>query len=76
MLLEDLYKRYKSARNIGTQLGFAANTPLYWKRIGHIPIAAQLRIERLTNGLFKASIQDIPAEPSWPHYVVSVKRES
>ena len=62
MTIKELYQYYKSARNIGLQLGFAPNTPLTWKYKGYVPIAAQHKIERKSLGRFKANINDIPRD--------------
>ncbi len=62
MKYEQLYKHYKSARNMAIELGFAANTPLGWKKKGYIPIKTQMLIELYTKGLFKASTSDVPCD--------------
>jgi len=58
MKLEELKEHYKTWSNMVYQLHLGTNTHQYWRRRGYIPYPTQLVIEKKTEGLFKASLDD------------------
>lgn len=54
MLIEDIIKEWGSGRKAATACGYNKSTVSDWKSYGYIPIKAQMRIEKLTNGKLKA----------------------
>jgi len=56
MTLDDLKGHYKNSYDFEKQTGFSHVNYSNWKRKGYIPIVTQLRIERVTKGLFKADV--------------------
>lgn len=58
MKLEYIKKHYKNAYEFERKTGMSHNNWSNWEAKGYIPILTQLRVERLTRGLFKASIDD------------------
>jgi hypothetical protein len=55
MLLNDLYDHYGTWTQLVRQLNLGNSTYQVWRKQGYIPFKAQLLIENMTHGLFKAN---------------------
>ena len=55
---QELKKHYKSNYRFAKETGYAPNTLRHWLRRGYVPEGAQLILERITKGLFKAEINE------------------
>lgn len=62
MKLSELKDHYKTYTEMSRQLKLGVSTHRVWRAQGYIPINAQIAIESLTNGKFKASLNDINRE--------------
>lgn len=62
MTLLDLRAYYGTYSEMARQLKLGVSTYRIWKRKGYIPLNAQVAIEVLTNGRFKASFNDVDKE--------------
>ena len=58
MRVEELYEKWGSWSSAANELKMTVSGINYWRKRGYIPIKAQAHIELLTNGLFKASLED------------------
>ena len=58
MKLRDLIKFYGDFSDIHKNLGVTRQCVSFWKFRGYIPLAAQYKIENLTEGKLKASVKD------------------
>jgi len=58
MRIEQLKEHYKTWTKLCHALELAMNSHQYWRKRGYIPYPTQLVIEKKTNGLFKADIDD------------------
>lgn len=59
MTIDEVYNHFSSWRQVIKQVGFAENTPRNWRKLGHIPANAQVRLERFTQGILKFRIEDV-----------------
>lgn len=50
---DDIKNYYKTKYNFHKQTGMSPNTLGNWLKWGFVPEAAQYKLERITNGLFK-----------------------
>lgn len=63
MTLDDLKKEFKTSYEFRKRTGMSHANWTYWcNKVGYIPIVSQLKIERLTEGKLKASLEDVPHE--------------
>ena len=53
MTLEEVYNYFGSWTQCARKGGFSDNTHRNWRRLGYIPANAQVRLERLSNGVLK-----------------------
>lgn len=61
MTLDDLKKEFKNGNQFYLQTGMSHATWINWfERYQYIPIQSQMKLEKLTNGRLKASLNDIP----------------
>ena len=60
MKYEDVKLYFGSFYRMRKETGIADSTSQRWKKMGYIPITAQIKLEKLTNGGLKASLDDIP----------------
>jgi len=60
MTPQDVRKKYTTTYNFRKQTGMATATLSNWERVGHIPAASQMRLESVTKGELKASLDDLP----------------
>jgi hypothetical protein len=61
MTLDDLKKEYGNGNKFEIETGLSHTNWFHWfKKYGFIPIHSQLRIEQITKGKLKASLDDIP----------------
>lgn len=58
MTLDEVLKYYENAYRMQMITNIARTNVNHWRKIGYIPITAQFRIEKLTNGQLKANIKD------------------
>ena len=58
MTIEEIEKYFGSLYAVYKECGFSAASPYHWKKKGYIPASAQLKIERITNGSLRASLDD------------------
>ena len=58
MTYEEIIEVYGTAYMISKKIGFAPHTPFNWKRLGYVPEAAQLKIERHSSGKLKYKYED------------------
>ncbi len=55
--MKDLYEYFdRNWAKMCRELGLGSNTYKNWIRLGYIPMSTQLRIEKNTNGKFRASV--------------------
>jgi hypothetical protein len=57
MTLDEVYKHFGSWYRVAKS-GFSDGTSAYWRKIGYIPIYSQLKIERITGKVLRASLED------------------
>lgn len=57
MTIEDVLEYYGTAHKMQKTHGLSHNNINNWRSYGYIPIATQLKIERLTEGKLKASLE-------------------
>lgn len=60
MKYQDIKIYFGSFYRMRKETGIADSTSQRWKKLGYIPITAQLKLEKLTKGGLKASLEDIP----------------
>lgn len=48
----------KNWKRMARELGFSRHVDTYWRRLGYIPIATQMKIEHRTGGALKACFDD------------------
>jgi hypothetical protein len=59
MKLEDVKNYFGSSYQFRKKTGMEHANYLNWERKGFIPIKTQIKLERLTEGLLKADLNDI-----------------
>lgn len=59
MTLKECEEYFGSKYQIAKQCGISKSVPYDWRNKGFIPINAQIKIERITKGALKASIEDL-----------------
>jgi hypothetical protein len=60
MTLEEVKKMYGTSYRFSVETGMSHANWLHWARKdGFIPISTQIRLEKITNGLLKARLEDI-----------------
>lgn len=57
MTIEDVLRHYGTGYNMNKVIGLAASNVVRWKKFGYVPILTQIRIEQLSNGKLKASLE-------------------
>lgn len=62
MTIDDIKKEYGTMYRFFKEVGLSEGNSGYWAKVGFIPIVTQLRIERLTKGRLKASLNDCGKE--------------
>jgi hypothetical protein len=62
MRLTDLIKQFPTSTEFEIHTGLSSSNYNNWKRTGHIPIKAQLKIEAILKGLLQASGDDMLAD--------------
>jgi hypothetical protein len=63
MILNDIYEYYqKNWVTVGRELRVGSTSLYNWKKIGYIPIASQIKIEKRTKGLFVADLEHAKAK--------------
>ena len=58
MTLEELKNYYKNAYEFERCTGMSHNNWPNWDLKGYIPIISQIRIQKITSGVFKACLSD------------------
>lgn len=58
MTLTKILAHFGSPANFNKGTGLSATSLYYWERIGYIPARAQIKLEKLTDGVLKANIGD------------------
>lgn len=58
MTYNDLKEYFDSLYQFSICCNFSFSAPTHWKRQGYIPIKTQFKIEHLTKGELKASLED------------------
>ena len=58
MKIDEVIKYYGSGNQLELITGITRPNVNYWRKVGHIPIAMQHRIEKLSCGKLKANILD------------------
>jgi len=59
MTINELYNHYETWAEMGRKLDINHSMIHYYRKIGYIPFSKQCVIEKISNGLFKASLEDI-----------------
>lgn len=62
MILNDVKDFYKSTYRFHQQTGMHPTNWSNWLARGYIPIQSQMKIEKLTKGKLKASLEDCKSE--------------
>lgn len=60
MTLSDLKKMYRNGNQFEIATGLSHVNWLNWHKYGYIPIDSQIKLERITKGALKASLDDLP----------------
>lgn len=60
MTIEELYNLYGTKYKFRKETGLSITTFDNWLKLGYIPIASQMKLEKLTKGLLKARFEDVP----------------
>jgi len=60
MTPQEVRDKYLTTYNFRKQTGMSTTTLSNWERTGHIPAESQMRLEKLTGGELKASLDDLP----------------
>ena len=58
MTLEELLEHYPSKRQLAKDFHLTPQAITHWTRQGFIPFTAQIKIEHMSNGKFKADTYD------------------
>lgn len=67
MTIDDVYNHYKSGRQMQIKTGLSHSNFQNWRERGYIPIATQMKIERLTDGALKADLSHCKKEEELPN---------
>jgi len=59
MTPQDLKKYYKTGYNFQKKTGMSQASYCNWMKQGYIPIVSQVKIQQLTKGILKASLEYI-----------------
>ncbi len=59
MTVDEVIKYYGTAYAAAKALGLSQSVAYGWKKLNRIPIMAQVKIERNTKGILKASLLDM-----------------
>lgn len=62
MTYEEVIKYFGTAYKVHQSTDFAPRTAYTWKKIGFIPIKAQMKLEVITGGALKASLDHVTRE--------------
>ena len=60
MTPQEIRAKYKTTYNFRKQTGMSTSSLKNWETKGFIPVESQMRLEAITNGEFKASIDHLP----------------
>lgn len=60
MKLEEVIAYFRTSYNMEVKFGINHVNMVNWKKLGHIPIRTQMKIERITNGDLKADLSHCP----------------
>jgi hypothetical protein len=59
MTVKELINYFGSLYRVSLSCNLSMGAPYAWKKRGYIPINAQIKIEKLTGGALKASLNDL-----------------
>lgn len=59
MKIDDVITYYRNAYQFSKRTKMSINNIRNWKKMGHIPIASQVKIEKISNGVLKANLEHI-----------------
>lgn len=59
MTIEEVFMYFGSGYRMKKSIGIHHSTMTNWRERGHIPIETQMRIEKLTGGKLKASLEHV-----------------
>lgn len=62
MKIEDVLRFFGSGWKMTQKIGMATQNIKNWKKRGFIPISTQVKIEKLTQGKLRASLDDCKTE--------------
>lgn len=62
MLLQDVIDYFESSYRFSKETKSSPSTLTYWQRVGYVPLDAQLKLEKITNGKLSASLDDYKKE--------------
>lgn len=62
MKIEDVIEYFGSGYNMQKLHGLSHSNFAHWRKLGYVPITTQIKIERLTKGALKASLNHCPRE--------------
>lgn len=57
MTVHDVKEYFGNSNQFAVKTGISHTIWYYWDKVGYVPIASQLRIQRLTNGVLKADLK-------------------
>lgn len=60
MYLKEIKEHFITYKNAMKKIGLSQGAYLHWRQWGYIPYHQQVKIERLTNGVLKASTEGLP----------------
>ena len=61
MTYQEVIDHFGSGYKVAKAGGFSAGAPYGWKKLGYVPIHSQRRLEQITKGALKASLDHCPA---------------
>ena len=62
MTLKELDEHFGTTYKFKLKTGLSHTNWLYWRKLGYIPIEAQMKLEKLTDGILMADLNDLPKE--------------
>ena len=57
MTIDDVVRYYVNSYQFNKRTKMSINNIRNWKKLGHVPISSQMKLEKLSNGVLKASLE-------------------
>ncbi len=59
MTVDEVHSYFKTDYRFAKATGMTSSCMWHWRKKGYIPVDAQFKIEKVTSGVLKASIDDL-----------------